>query len=215
MRIMNTRGFLALLLLIINSSAQTAWADYEAGRTAANSGDFSSALREWMPLATSGHADAQYSLGRMYARGDGVKRDFKEAQHWFALAAAQGHAKACLKLGTMYEYGDGMKKNLAEAAHWYSIASEKGEPEATNRLAALKKRGISIPSSAGTAASEPTPDATEAPTPTLEDNVNSAAPALSPTPLSSAASPPTSVSDPDMQELDRILDEKRKLHESE
>ena len=117
----------ASALLILTASAGPARADYEAGREAANRGDFARALREWMPLALAGDTNAQYGLGRMYARGDGVPRDFKEARHWFSLAAERGHAKAASKLGTMYEYGDGIPKDEREAAHWYSVAAKAGD----------------------------------------------------------------------------------------
>ena len=46
--------------------------------------------------AESGLAKAQLNLGVMYAKGEGVEQDFKEAVKWSRLAAEQGHAKAQL-----------------------------------------------------------------------------------------------------------------------
>jgi TPR repeat protein len=40
--------------------AVPAWADYKAGEDAYHRGDFSTALREWRPLAEQGDALAQY-----------------------------------------------------------------------------------------------------------------------------------------------------------
>ena len=34
---------------------------------------------EWKPLAEQGIAEAQYNLGLMYAKGQGVEQDFMEA----------------------------------------------------------------------------------------------------------------------------------------
>lgn len=48
------------------------------------------ALRYWGPLAQRGDAAAQYNVGRLYARGEGVGRDFAEAYKWFTLSAAGG-----------------------------------------------------------------------------------------------------------------------------
>ena len=49
--------------------------------------------------ADQGVAEAQYNLGVMYARGDGVPEDEAEALRWYRLAADQGHADAQFTLG--------------------------------------------------------------------------------------------------------------------
>jgi TPR repeat protein len=48
-------------------------------------------LREWQPLADQGDADAQFNLGVMYDRGDGIPQDYAEAAKWHRLAAEQGN----------------------------------------------------------------------------------------------------------------------------
>ena len=48
----------------------------------------------WRPLAESGHAAAQYSIGWMYANGEGLSLDEAEALRWWHPAAEQGHADA-------------------------------------------------------------------------------------------------------------------------
>ena len=40
-------------------------------------GDYATALREWEPLANQGDADAQFSLGVMYANGEWVPQNYK------------------------------------------------------------------------------------------------------------------------------------------
>ena len=54
-------------------------------------------------LAEQGDADAQYNLGDMYARGDGVPEDDAEAVKWLRLAAEQGHADAQFSLDIMLQ----------------------------------------------------------------------------------------------------------------
>ena len=77
--------------------------DFEAGPRAAQEGDFETALKEWTPLAKSGNASAQYSLGLVYDNGDGIPQDHAEAVKWYRLAADQGHAIAQTNLGLMYD----------------------------------------------------------------------------------------------------------------
>ena len=46
-----------------------------------------------------GHAQAQYNLGVMYAKGEGVRQSRTEAASWWQKAAEQGHPTAQLELG--------------------------------------------------------------------------------------------------------------------
>jgi len=42
--------------------------------------------------AEQGDAKAQYNLGMMYTKGDGMSKDAAEGVRWFMKAAEQGHA---------------------------------------------------------------------------------------------------------------------------
>jgi TPR repeat protein len=68
--------------------------DFQDGLEAAQRGDFETAFREWQPLSEQGNAEAQFSLGFMYRRGDGVPQDYVQAHMWANLAAAQGNEDA-------------------------------------------------------------------------------------------------------------------------
>ena len=72
----------------------TARADFQDGVAAVERGDYATALREWRPLARQGVAQAQYNLGLMYGKGQGVPQDYVLAHLWFNLAAAQGNEVA-------------------------------------------------------------------------------------------------------------------------
>lgn len=74
--------------------------DVETGRDAANRRDFATAWKEWKPSADKGDPEAQYNLGLMYLRGDGVSKNLEEAQRWFSLAASTGHQKALFMLNS-------------------------------------------------------------------------------------------------------------------
>src|SRR3569833_2956846 len=66
----------------------------EDGNEALKSGDFQTAYRLLRPLADQGDALAQIGMGAMYAEGQGLERDYKEAARWFGLAAEQKVARA-------------------------------------------------------------------------------------------------------------------------
>jgi len=77
-----------------NAQARETMSSYQEGLDAYERGDYETALKEWRPLAKQGDADAQYSLGVMYHKGQGVPQDYQEAVRWFRLAAEQGDTVA-------------------------------------------------------------------------------------------------------------------------
>jgi TPR repeat protein len=64
--------------------------DYNAERAAYKQGDYATAVREWRPLAKQGHAHAQFMLGVMYRKGQGVPQDDAESVRWSRKAAEPG-----------------------------------------------------------------------------------------------------------------------------
>jgi len=55
-------------------------------------GDYAKAIELFRPLAEQGNASAQGSLGLMYGLGQGVQKDYVEAEKWFRLAVEQSRA---------------------------------------------------------------------------------------------------------------------------
>ena len=94
-RILATLAVVVALLFGVGS----AWADYADGWAAFQRGDYATALREWLPLAEQGDVDAQFILGYIYERGEGVPQNGAEAVKWYRKAAEQGDedAKRLLK----------------------------------------------------------------------------------------------------------------------
>jgi len=117
--------------LIFGSIGALLAADFDAGRAALQKGDYAAALREWTPLAERGDAVAQFNLGLMYYRGQGVRQDDKTALRWFRLAAEQGHAEAQLVLGAMYYGGYGVSQDYITAHMWANIAAVNGSEMAS------------------------------------------------------------------------------------
>ena len=133
---------LCLTLAVLLGSVGLSWsADFQKGLTAAQSGDFATALREWAPLAEQGRASAQFNLGQLYRKGQGVPKDYKTAVKWYTLAAEQGYADAQYNLGLMYGYGEGVTLDFAYAYMWWDIAASSGKHKkaSKNREIAAKK----------------------------------------------------------------------------
>src|SRR5688572_18210129 len=64
--------------------------------------DSSRAFRRFRRAAETGDAEAQYWLGLLYARGEGVLASLCDAMVWFQRAAEQGHADAQYQLSLAY-----------------------------------------------------------------------------------------------------------------
>ena len=100
----------------------------------------------WLRLAAEqGHAEAQFNLGLMYVRGEGVPQNFAEAVTWFRRAAKQGHAEAQFYLGLMYVRGEGVPEDWAEAVNWVRLAAKQGHAEAQNNLGDMYYYGQGVP----------------------------------------------------------------------
>ncbi len=84
----------ALVALVIALAVPVAAQDFDAGIEAGQRGDYAVALREFRPLATEGDAKAQFYLGYMYGKGQGVPQDYVLAHMWFNLAAIRRNGTA-------------------------------------------------------------------------------------------------------------------------
>jgi TPR repeat protein len=93
--------------------------------------DYPTAVRLFRSLAELGYPGAQFQLGFLYRRGDGVPQDYAEAAKWLQLAADQGNVWAQSNLAFMYRDGEGMPQDFVKAHMWFNLASA-GAP-ATSR----------------------------------------------------------------------------------
>src|SRR5271165_2127439 len=118
----------AIVFFALFALCMPALADLAVGKQALQNGDYATALKEFLPLAEQGDAEAQYNLGVMYRDGDGVPQDDKEAVRWFRLAAEQGLANGQFNLGYMYGTGHGVPQDDKEAVRWCRLAAEAGGP---------------------------------------------------------------------------------------
>ena len=132
------------LLLAANGLA---WGEFELhkGMKAYESGDYSTALREWSPSAEQGLPFQQLMLGNIYnVGGGGVQKDYKEAMKWFHRAAEQNEELAQYSLGLMYYKGHGTSQDYKESAKWFRKAAENENDLAQYMLATLYLAGYGV-----------------------------------------------------------------------
>jgi hypothetical protein len=116
-----------------------------AGIEAYNRGELAAAHRLLRAAADRGDADAQVNLGYMYARGQVVRLDQREALRLYRLSAEQGNGEGMNALGYKYQFGTGIAADIDVAVHWYCRAIARGNPRALNNLAILHRDGNGVP----------------------------------------------------------------------
>lgn len=119
--------------------------NFEKGRSAARAGNYAAAIKEWRPLAESGHVRAQFNLGALYEGGLGVQKNMPAAANWYSRAADKGHARAQYNLGIMYLEGRGVTRDDTKAADLLRKAAEQKHGKAQYNLAVLYQSGRGVP----------------------------------------------------------------------
>ena len=145
---MNLRGWekiVGVAVLILPLIGCVNGTDFEAGYAAAKRGNYATAYRLWKPLAEQGHSGAQFNLGLMHYKGQGVPQDHAEAARWHRKAGEQGLAPAQFILGMMYNKGLGVPQDHAEEARWYRKAGEQGHASAQFNLGMMHYKGQGVP----------------------------------------------------------------------
>ena len=83
-------------------------------------------LKLYRLAANQGDSDAQNNLGFLYAHGQGVPQDYKEAVQVLPPRGRQGNPNAQCNLGLLYNQGHGVAQDHKEAAKWYRLAAAQG-----------------------------------------------------------------------------------------
>jgi TPR repeat protein len=134
-----------LLAIFILGWTVAARADMDAGIEAYRRGDYAAAWEAWTQLASAGDPAAQYFLGHLYAKGEGVVRDHGKALVLFRVSAGLGDPYGQFALGYVYEHGQGVEQDAGEAVRWYWAAAEQGSLAAQNNLALMYEQGRGVP----------------------------------------------------------------------
>ena len=87
--------------------------------------DYAAAFAAWSEAA-AGNSEAQFRLGQLYARGQGVVPNIADALAWYRRAADRGHAPAQYQLSLLYQYGR-EDRYVFGTGEWYRAASAAGQ----------------------------------------------------------------------------------------
>ena len=87
--------------------------------------------------------DIQKSIvqNELYAIGEFVFADWKQAFDTYIKLAKQGNAKAQFNLGYMFARGDIMERDFGNAFEWYQKAADNNDPRAHYNLSQMYERG--------------------------------------------------------------------------
>lgn len=96
--------------------------------------EYSQAVFWWRKAAERGDAAAQYHLGYLYSKGDGVAKDQNRALYWYRKAAEQGYANAQYHMGLIYVSEPSMKRDYYKGIYWLRKAAQQGHGDALQLL---------------------------------------------------------------------------------
>lgn len=110
------------------------------GRVLDGAGEDELAVDYFRKAAGQGDAEAEFELGGMYVKGEGVKQDLKEARVWVRRAAERGLPAAVAAMADAYMGGglgltDAERSDRAESGRWIKSAADKGHGSALIFLA--------------------------------------------------------------------------------
>jgi len=122
-------------------------AAFQMSKESAAAGEYADAVDALEPLAESGDALAQYSLGVLYITGGkDLPSDSSKAIAWFTKAADQGQAGAMRELAIIYEKGlGGAAADAATSMRWYDKAANRGDALAQMNLGFKYAGGQGVP----------------------------------------------------------------------
>lgn len=90
-------------LLLANIFLSGCESNYETGKKAYESKNYKEAVKLFKRSANRKNADAQYSLGKMYAEGLGTEKNYEEAAKWWKLSSKLGNTEAKEALSKLCE----------------------------------------------------------------------------------------------------------------
>lgn len=129
-----TRLLAALLALFLLATPTLAEGTLEEAIAAYDAGDYEKAYALFLPLAEAGDAEAQYSIGFMLARGEGVPENEADGIVWLEKAVAQGHVKASFIIGLLYTNGSQTPENRELAVLYFERAARRCHSDAAAAL---------------------------------------------------------------------------------
>lgn len=122
-------------------------ADFSTGMKAYEDEDYEEALKWLIKAAEKGHTNAQFHLGIMYDKGQGMEKpNHQEAVKWYIEAAKKDHTDAQNNLGVIYWEGreGDVPQDYKKAFRFLFVAGKKGDALAQNNLAIMYDEGKGV-----------------------------------------------------------------------
>jgi uncharacterized protein len=114
----------------------------ERGAAAHEKQEYLTALKAWKIAGAQGDVEAQYHIGLLYARGEGVVQSVPDAVIWYRQAAEAGHIDAQYQLGLIYL--NGAVPGPLGPGTWFQAASQHNSEAAARALKVLFPNGIAV-----------------------------------------------------------------------
>ena len=136
---------MAVASMFFMAGVAVAVAGIREGADAYGRGDYTTALKEWLPAAEQGDANALFNLGQLYRLGQGVPKDVLKAEEYYLRAAEKGHIGAQGNLGTLYYFAVPNAPRVEDALKWWQRAGSKGDARSQYMLGVVFYNGKDLP----------------------------------------------------------------------
>ncbi len=106
------------------------------------SASYAEAFHLFQTAAKEGSVDALVMMGNMYARAQGVERNYPEAERCYREASDMGSASGQYNLARMYETGVvfARKRDGIEALRLYKLSAAQGYSKAVEKVESIQYR---------------------------------------------------------------------------
>ncbi|MBT5073746.1 MAG: sel1 repeat family protein, partial [Kordiimonadaceae bacterium] len=121
-------GSILLIAFLLQACATPM--DMGSARLAYDSGDYIAASNHYREQAALGNTEAEFMLGEVYAKGQGIPQNQSEAMKWYKSAADKNHLQAQVELANAYLKNE----NYAEARNYFERAANSNNATAQFNL---------------------------------------------------------------------------------
>lgn len=103
------------------------------------------ALKWFERAAKANYVPAQFALGQMFAKGEGVRQNVGRAAEWYGAAAGFAHHKESqYELGNLYFNGRGVGHDYSTAVSWFRKAAMRGHAGAQTVMGSMYEKGWGV-----------------------------------------------------------------------
>jgi hypothetical protein len=125
------------LQIVVDSQLRLANYTRHGIKDAGIEADPSRAAKQFLRIASNyGHPGAQFALGVMNLKGEGMKKNEQQGLKWLTAAAKKRDAEAEAYLGELYWSGKTVRKSETRALMWYVLARQTARPDEHARIIA-------------------------------------------------------------------------------